>query len=179
MDDRRNRLLDLLETAGTRLHVLLVRLTLREDVAEDLMQELFLRLSQANGFRQADDPAAYARRAAVHLAFDWRRRQARDRTPGPISTEREADTPSPLSCLIQHEEYERVLGSLDKLSELGRDVLLLRYLEQESYEAIARQLGKTPHQVRALCHKAIARLRMLLYEDPAEPTREEVRHVDL
>lgn len=179
MAEERNRLLNLLETTGTRLHVLLVRLTLREDVAEDLMQELFLKLSQANGFGQADDPVAYARRAAVHLAFDWRRRQARDRSPGPISTEREADAPSPLSRLIQHEEYEQVLASLDKLSELGRDVLLLRYLEQESYEAIARQLGKTPHQVRALCHKAIAGLRLLFAENPAEPTTKEVRHVDL
>lgn len=178
MDKERNRLLDLLETTGPRLHVLLVRLTLREDVAEDLMQELFLKLSQANGFRQADNPAAYARRAAVHLAFDWRRRQARDCLPGPSSKEREADGPLPADRLIQREEYERVLASMDKLSELGRDVLLLRFLEQESFEAIARQLGKTPHQVRALCHKAIARLRSLLAEDPAELTGKEIRHVD-
>lgn len=178
MDDERNRLLDLLETAGPRLHGLLVRLTLREDIAEDLMQDLFLKLSQAKGFQNADDPAAYARRAAIHLAFDWRRSQARNAPAAPILTDPAVDAPSPLSCLIQREEYEEVLGSLDKLSELGRDVLLLRYLEQEPYEEIARQVGKTPHQVRALCHKAIVRLRSLLSESSAFLSEEEVRHVE-
>ncbi len=178
MDDERNRLLILLETAGTRLHGLLVRLTLREDVAEDLMQDLFLKLSQAKGFQRADDPIAYAHRAAIHLAFDWRRSRARNRPADAFLTDPAADAPTPLNCLIQREEYELVLGSLDKLSELGRDVLLLRYLEQESYEAIGRQLGKTPHQVRALCHKAIVRLRSLLNESSTLMSEEEVGHVE-
>ncbi len=41
-----NQVLSLLDEQGPRLYALLVRITLREDVAEDLMQELFLRLSR-------------------------------------------------------------------------------------------------------------------------------------
>jgi len=64
-------LLAMLDRSGPHLHVLLTRLTLREDVAEELMQELFLKLSRSDGFRRAHDPVAYACRAATHLAFDW------------------------------------------------------------------------------------------------------------
>jgi DNA-directed RNA polymerase specialized sigma24 family protein len=38
----------------------------------------------------------------------------------------------------------------------------MRYIQQQSYDDIAEQMGKSPHQVRALCHKAISRLRDLL-----------------
>ena len=66
-------LLGLLDASGPRLFRLLKRLTLREDVAEVLMQELFLALSRSPAFHRAKDPAAYAYRSAMHLAFAWRR----------------------------------------------------------------------------------------------------------
>ena len=43
--------LSLLEAEGPRLYALLARITLREDVAEDLMQELFLKLNRSRPFR--------------------------------------------------------------------------------------------------------------------------------
>ena len=52
LGDDGKRLLTLLETTGRRLHVLLVRLTQREDVAEDLMQELFLKLTGGAAIRE-------------------------------------------------------------------------------------------------------------------------------
>ncbi len=32
---------------------------------------------------------------------------------------------------------------------MNRDILVLRYLQQQSYETIADQFGKTAHQIRA------------------------------
>lgn len=37
MSDRRTEVLELLETSGAKLYALLTRLTLREDVAEELL----------------------------------------------------------------------------------------------------------------------------------------------
>ena len=73
MIERRRKILQLLDTSGPRLHRLLTRLTRREDVVGDLLQELFTRLWSSNGFDEAQDPYAYAYRAAVNLAFEWRR----------------------------------------------------------------------------------------------------------
>lgn len=74
MSDRRTELLELLDRSGAGLHALLTRLTLRPDVAEELMQELFLKLSAAKDQGGIDCWHAYARRTAINLAFDWRHR---------------------------------------------------------------------------------------------------------
>lgn len=169
-------MLDLLESDGARLHALLTRLTLREDVAEDLMQELFMNLSQSKPFRRAADPVAYAYRAAVHLAFRWRRRQRADPEPFHEAMGLAAHTDSPLEKVIQEEEFHRVLNALDQLSEAGRHVVIMRYLRQEPYGRIAEELGKTSHQVRGLCAKAITRLRDILSRNPNSlPDRETCR----
>ena len=61
MGDRQKELLELLETSGPHLMALLTKLTLREDVAEELMQDLFVKL---NGARTPGDPAdLFARQA--------------------------------------------------------------------------------------------------------------------
>ncbi len=44
MRDRQKELLELLDKSGANLYALLTRLTLREDIAEELMQELFIKL---------------------------------------------------------------------------------------------------------------------------------------
>ena len=65
LTERQRKVAELLETSGARLHGLLARLTLREDIAGDLMQELFIRLLQSKEFERAADPFAYAYRAAM------------------------------------------------------------------------------------------------------------------
>jgi RNA polymerase sigma factor (sigma-70 family) len=159
--------LALLEAHGERLYALLVRLTLRGDVAEDLLQDLFCKLVQSPRFAQADDPVAYASRMAMNLAFDHRRRQRR--RPATL----DADPPAagngaPIADLLRREEFQRVLDAMGKLPSGGRDILVLRYLEQQEFETIGRAIGKTAHQTRALCSKAMIRLRRLVGDDAPE-----------
>jgi RNA polymerase sigma factor (sigma-70 family) len=152
-------LLKLLDLYGAELYALFTRMTLRAGVAEDLLQDLFLKLRQAEGLRRATDPKAYLFRAAIHLACDWRRAR---RETEPLRTELPQVDESPLDRLIDWEELEQVLDALPSLSELNRQVLLLRYLQHQEYDDIARQLGKTNHQVRGLCAKALSQLRDML-----------------
>jgi RNA polymerase sigma-70 factor (ECF subfamily) len=166
-------LLNIVETHGAELHALLTRLTLRPDVAEDLLQELFLRLRGAKGFARAINRKAYVFRSAIHLAFDWRR--ARRRTES-LPADLAVNTASPLDYLIETEELEQVLGAMQELSELGRQVVVLRYLQHQEYSAVAEHLGKTEHQVRALCHKALGQLRTILGRQQANLKRELRRH---
>lgn len=173
MSDDRQVLLSLLESAGPRLHALLTRLTLREDVAEELLQDLFLGLSERNGFSEADNKEAYAFQVARHLAFDWRRRNRR-RESTPLAADREVGQASPLSALIDREQLEQVLDAANKLTALGREVFVMRFIQQQSYEIIATKLGKTPHQVRGLCHKAVKDIRRLLSDSRSHSTRKEV-----
>jgi len=163
VSDRQTELLELLDESGAKLFALLTRLTLREDAAEELMQDLFVRLSGAHDQGGVDCWYAYARRTAINLAFDWRRRQGRRRSCSLEGLpERASDDGAPLGRLIQSEEIEQVLAAIDRLSGVSREALVLRYIQQESYENIAEQLGKTVHQVRGLCFRAMTNLREML-----------------
>lgn len=174
MSDRRTELLELLDRSGASLFALLTRLTLRQDVAEELMQDLFLKLSGAKDQGGIDCWYAYARRTAINLAFDWRRRERiRQACSLDESSDCVSPTSSPLGKLIESEELEQVLAAIDRLRGPSREAFVLRYIEQESYERIAEQLGKTPHHVRALCSRAMNALRNCVVEDGKE-----VQHVE-
>jgi RNA polymerase sigma-70 factor (ECF subfamily) len=160
--ERQKKILQLLDTSGPHLHRLLARLTRREDVVGDLLQELFLRLWNSKGFDKAKDPFAYAYRVAINLAFEWRRRQQIRRQPLEGNCPVVQDSSSALGKMIQAEELEQVLDATSKLTDLARDVVVMRYIEQDSYEEIAERLGKKPQYMRSVCAKAMAHLRELL-----------------
>lgn len=162
-------LLRLLDEHGVRLHGLLAKITLRAEVADELLQELFLRLYSAGGFAKAPHPDRYLIRAAINLAFDWRRRLRRDCSAGPLNGQEACTRPSPPDEAVRREELERVMEAVERLPAADRDLVVLRFLQGLSYEDLAHQLDSTPHRVRALCAKAVARLRRQL--DPG-PVRE-------
>lgn len=59
---------------------------------------------------------------------------------------------------------------LGQLAERDRLVLTLRYLEGLPYREVSRELGCPAHQARALCHRALRRLRRRLAEPSEEGT---------
>ena len=163
MRDRHKELLELLDKSGAELYTLLTRLTLREDTAEELMQELFLRLSNSRGFEKSNCRDAYARRAAINLAFDWRRKfRQKDNGRDYFYEVVSSDSSSPLNKIIRTEELEQMLNAIEKLNKNRRQAIVMRYIQQQSYDDIAEQIGKTPHQVRALCSKAMNHLREIM-----------------
>lgn len=157
------QLLELLDRFGAPLFALLTRLTLREETAEELMQDLFLKLRQVPNQADIDCWYAYARRAAINLAFDWRRRNRRRRmAPLDGLAEPVSQTHGPLGQAMQAEEFEQVLTAVGRLKGLSREVFVMRHLQQIPYEEIAAELGKTPHQVRALSFRAMKEIRQML-----------------
>jgi RNA polymerase sigma factor (sigma-70 family) len=161
LKERQKKILQLLDVSGPRLHRLLARLTQREDVVGDLLQELFLRLWNSRTFDKAENPFAYAYRTAVNLAFEWRRQQIR-RQPLEGNCPVQPDNSSALRNMIQAEELEQILDATSKLTDLARDVIVMRYIEQASYEEIAQRLDKEPQHLRSVCAKAMAQLREVL-----------------
>ena len=177
MEDRQRQLLELLDTSGAALYALLTRLTLREDVAEELMQDLFIKLSNARRLSKIRNWGAYAHRAAMNLAVDWQRRQKRAvLSRGHVGEPSSRDS-SPLGKLIHAEELQDTLNAIGQLRRVPRQALVMRYIQQESYERIAEQLGKTPHQVRALCSKALDNLRRILGKNGSTSRRKELYDV--
>ena len=51
---------------------------------------------------------------------------------------------------------------MQELSETDRELLVMRYIEGMSPDEIAVEWERTGHQIRALCSKAISRLRRIV-----------------
>jgi RNA polymerase sigma-70 factor (ECF subfamily) len=130
----------------------------------DLLQELFLRLWNSEAFDKARDPSAYAYRAAINLAFEWRRQQQTSCQSLEQNCQA-TDKPSALEKMIQAELLEQVLNATSRLNSLARDVVVMRYIEQEPYDKIAEWLGKKPHHIRSVCAKAMAQLREFIKDN--------------
>lgn len=162
MRSRHEELLELLDKSGAKLFALLTRLTLREDIAEELMQELFIKLSHSRGLAKAVSREAYARRAAINLAFDWRRSRRRAALRLEHVRREDSNDESPLAKMIHSEELRETLDALGQLKKASREALVMRYIQQESYDNIAEQMGKTSHQVRAMCSRAVHHLRRIV-----------------
>ncbi|MHC4757146.1 MAG: RNA polymerase sigma factor [Planctomycetota bacterium] len=69
---------------------------------------------------------------------------------------------SPLSMLIPNEQLQQILNAIANLKGVFGQVVVMRYIQQLSYDDIAAQLDKTTHQTRAISYKAITHLRNLL-----------------
>lgn len=162
MNESTQKIIELLDAHGPRLHALLARLAARQDVAEDLLQDLFLRLLRSNTLDQAQNPEAYLVRSAINLAFDWRKSAARTRSSVQPSEDLVAETDKSLDILIETERVEMVLSAMDQLSDLDRELLSLRYLHESSYEWIAQQYETSTHHIRSRCSKALQRLRQII-----------------
>lgn len=153
------QVMGLLKADGHRLHALLVRLTLRHDVAEDLLQDLTLRLAVSDSFAEAEHRYAFARRAAMNLAMDWRRRNSARYRRESATARSEGVLTFPLIDLAQAETIDRMLDELNHLAERDRDLIAMRFMDAMDYEQIGKALGKTGKQARGLCCHAVRRLR--------------------
>ena len=129
------------------------------------MQELFLRLIEIKRPEKIGNLEAYACRIAINLAFERRRRrhifiEIPQNRP-------DLRIPNVDLRLIQAEEIQAILNAAGDLSGQMQECFVLHYIEQMDYPEIAKRLHKNQSQVRALCSKAIQRIRLILKEQNA------------
>jgi len=130
-----------LEQHGADLLALFTRITLRADVAEDLLQELFLKLRT---------PAVYPRRQPQSVSIPYRDAPGLRLAPNAAADRTLASgVGGPSEIAAGPPDWRgAVRGSpqrIASLSVLNREVLVLRYLQNHDYPKIAEVLGKTEH----------------------------------
>lgn len=148
---------ELFERYEGRVFRFLFRRTDSRERAEDLYQELFLRVHQ---HRESYDPsrpfATWFFSIAAHLLVDDQRRAYRRR-------ERSlAERNEPLAPLDPERDLaasEAAQALLARLSAEERRVLLGSKVEGRSYPELAAELGKTAGAVKKLASRAMLRLR--------------------
>ena len=138
--------------------------------AEDLTQQVCLRLCEA-GFTPDDAPPACWRRTCRVVLLDYLRQRYRERELFvPLDALR--DCPAPAQGLCD-EEGVFLQECLRVLSGKQRQVVQMHFEEEMRFDQIAEVMGCTPSAVRKLYHRAIIRLRK---HSNVQDTRGGVRH---
>jgi len=149
----------------------------RYGAAEDIAQEAFLAAYQ--GLRRLQDPTrfgAWLKEVACRTAANWLRRHGKrlnNETPLPfrrtISIEDARE--SPRGTLERGERYERVQMAIDSLPERYRLPVVLRYLQELTYDEIADFTGESRDELRGILQRAGRQLRDILADlDESEGT---------
>ena len=132
----------------------LLRMLGQRDTAQDLTQETFLRASRTEGPEDESHKRAWIFRIARNVALNHLRDTSRHAALTP-EVERGATGPTQETSLLVHE-------ALAQLTELDRDIFLLRESAGLGYDEIAAACSVTTEAVRARLQRTRQALRALL-----------------
>jgi RNA polymerase sigma-70 factor (ECF subfamily) len=131
------------------------RVTSNETVADDILQESYVRILNAPPMREAQRKS-YLYRVATNLIMDYGRKQGRQRrwwqlvVGGPQAAEAKLDLVSDMRQLFA------------KISVQDRALLWLAYIEGAEHREIAELLHLREKSVRVLLHRARRRMEAIL-----------------
>jgi len=150
------RFVELYESHFERVYAFALKRTGRREEAEDVTSEVFHRaLSNIGKFEWRGAPfAAWLFQIAANEISNRRQRATREHGKA-IAGEPEANDPR----ADEIEERARIFRLVDKLPEVQRQVVKMRFAEEKSIREIACALGKTEGAVKQLQFRALEELR--------------------
>lgn len=142
--------------------------------AEDVSQESFL--AAYRGLRRLREPERFGpwlRQITCRCAANWlRRHNKRINSETPLPFRRTVSIEDVRQCprgkLEQGERFELIQRALDSLPEHYRLPVVLRYVQELSYDEISAFTGETREEVRGILQRAGKRLRDLLADATAD-----------
>jgi RNA polymerase sigma-70 factor (ECF subfamily) len=164
----------LLDRYRDRTYAILARSVPSRADADDLFQELWLRVVRAaDDFDPSLRFSSWVYRIAVNLTRDHLRRRAAARLePGDGTVPDRADeAPGPEAVTAEREESRAMAEAIARLPEGQREVLVLRYFEGLGEAEVASAVGIPPGTVKSRLHHAVRGLRRELLARREEERR--------
>jgi len=166
----------LIEQYSPRLYGYFYRLTGSKHDAEDLLQELFVRLVRTIGnYKHEGKFDGWLFRIALNLVRDRVRRRKTAKSAGLMQ---QSYTPTdekdllarlpdnsagqPDEILQRAEQIDRMQQAVKKLPEPEREVIMMRHFSQMSFREIAQAMNVPLGTALARGHRGLARLRNLM-----------------
>lgn len=145
---------EIYENMKTPVYTVIYRAVGSHEAAEDIMQELFLRLFRSPPGDEVQNPRAYIFRAAHNMAVDHLRRQ--------VSTPLDEAAPCPESIGDSLDRHLDIEAALRRLTEEQRQVVTLRINADLTLRQTADIMGKSMAHVHRTYHTALRTLQQLL-----------------
>ncbi|MDQ6677625.1 MAG: sigma-70 family RNA polymerase sigma factor [Acidobacteriota bacterium] len=161
---------ELVRTHTRRVYGLCYRFTNNESEAQDLTQEVFLRIFKSvKSFRSAEGSfTTWMARLTRNLLIDHYRRTRQDRVTDsiegqlPVLEEELTAAGRPDGLVAGREAREQLQAALQKLSPELRETLILRDLEELEYREISEVLRIPEGTVKSRLNRARAELAKVL-----------------
>lgn len=150
---------------GPRMRALALRLTGSPALADDAVQEAFVRLhGNLPGLRDGGAIGGWLASVTRNYCRDLQRRDLRAPLSDGIdaATTIESPSPGPDEILLRAERLRLLRESLEQLPSPMREILALRFDADLSYQEIARLLDCPLGSVSSRIHRALARLARVL-----------------
>ncbi len=141
----------------TLYHFLLGRLRQPED-AEDLLQDIYLRLRRNDDRDPVSNTSAYLFTLANNLVIDHRRRTGtrRDSVPHIMTLKRHSEARTPEIRASEMQAHDQLRQAMEKMPETRRQVFLMHKFHGYSYREIAEKLGVSTKMIEKHMTKALA-----------------------
>lgn len=136
-------------------------------LAEDLRTETYIRAAASLDRYQQKEGVPFQHwllRLARNLTIDYyRSAKTVDGIPVETSPDEEPEK------VLEREELKQSLQvAAHQLSAEQREVIVLRFIEQQPHAEVARHLGKSADTVRVIQHRALRNLKKILQEEEAD-----------
>ena len=154
------------EIFAERIYRYIYLKTSSREEAEDLTQQVFVRAWEAlPQFEFKKNPfSSWLYSIARNLITDFYRKKKPDFS---LDSENALEMPDNLDLterLIIQDEIRQVFEAINQLPLEQKDLLLLRFVDDLSYDEIASIMNKSPLTLRVIQHRALKRLKELMGE---------------
>ena len=140
-----------------KIYITVFRLVRQHDIAQDLVQEIFLKVFyNIHKYKATVSFNAWLYRLVVNQCYDYLRKHPKQ----PVLKEVELiDKQSPEKMILQKEQLQHLNQLLDTLDKTEYFILVLRYINELSYEEISEVLQISLNDVRNKLHRSKRKLR--------------------
>ncbi len=157
----------LVERHGRSVYRLAFRMTGRQEDAEDVVQETFIRaFRQLSRFEARSNFGTWLYRIGFNCAIDYMRGRPHRETPEDAETLEAKSAPesSPGADALVYagEISERVQSALNGLSEKERAAFIMRHYHGHSIEEIGAALGMKTNATKHSIFRAVRKMRAVL-----------------
>jgi RNA polymerase sigma factor (sigma-70 family) len=155
----------LFERYNRRIFNFLARMTMDKDLAEDLCQNVFLRMIKyRSSYRTGARFQSWIYQIARNV-FSDHYQKVKNRYSDFVDVEKISDHMADNEDSQQQDEKEALLHrSMAKLTEEQRELLVLTRFQQMKYEDVADLMDTTVANIKVKVHRALIRLREYYFE---------------
>jgi len=155
----------LFERYNKRVYNFLARMTIDRDLAEDLTQNVFLRIIKyRNSYREGARFQSWIYQIARNV-FSDHYQSVKNKYSDFVDVDKISDHMADNDDPERQDEKEHLLKrSMAKLSDEQRELLILTRFQQMKYEEVAILMDTTVANIKVKVHRAVMRLREFYFE---------------